>query len=72
MIKYVLSKFKHGFSAVLFANFLKEISPEFDFPKPDVHLMETLAKFKNYNVDYYKKNNETSYKCIKDFFRTSK
>ncbi len=67
LIKYTKKKFKHGFSVALCCDFLKELSPFFDLPKPDIHLMETMAKYMNYEPNYYKKSDKRAFECINDF-----
>ncbi len=67
LIKYAKGKFKHGFSVALCCDFLKELSSDFDLPKPDVHIMDVMAKFKGYELDYYKGTDTKAYKCISDF-----
>lgn len=63
--EYFIDKIiKHGFSNALCCDFLKELDSTFDLPKPDVHIMETLAKYNGYNLDYYKNR---PVKCVNDF-----
>jgi len=68
LIDYLLDNFKHGFSVALCCDFLKELDSNFDLPKPDVHIMEVIAKYKGYPLDYYKKNSnkDRAYECIDD------
>lgn len=67
LIKYTESNFKNGFSVALCCDFLKELSPVFDIPKPDVHIMDVVAEFKGRNTSYYKKSKSKAIECIKDF-----
>lgn len=69
LIKYTKSKFRHGFSIALCCDFLKELSPTFNLPKPDVHIMEILAIYNKHDRDYYKKNNSRAFECIDDFIK---
>lgn len=68
LIKYLLSnKFKHGLSVALCCDFLKELDTSFDLPKPDIHLMDFLAKYKNYPENYYGRGIEKAFECLDDF-----
>ena len=67
LITYAKNNFKHGFSVALCCDFLKELSSVFVLPKPDVHIMDVMAKFKGYDFKYYKKNESRAYECIRDF-----
>lgn len=67
LIMYTMSVFPHGFSVALCCDFLKEFDPAFDLPKPDVHLMEVLAKLKGKDRDYYKLTQKKAFECIQGF-----
>ena len=69
LISYTEGEFRHGFSVALCCDFLKELSPTFDLPKPDVHIMETLAKYMGHNRNYYKNSQNRAYECINDFLK---
>lgn len=60
---------KHGFSDALCCDFLKELDSTFDLPKPDVHIMKTLAKYNGYDYDYHKK---TPAEYVNDFLNIVK
>lgn len=67
LIKYAKNNFKHGFSVALCCDFLKELSPDFDLPKPDRHIMDFVAKINKHDFNYYKKNESRAFECINDF-----
>lgn len=63
LIKYFMGKIPCGFSVPLSCDFLKEFSPKFDLPKPDVHLKSVMNKYMNIS---YGKSDKDNYKCIQD------
>lgn len=69
LVSYLLTKIKHGFSVALCCDFLKELDTRFDLPKPDVHLMDVISKYKGYDKSYYKKSSERAFECIDDIIQ---
>lgn len=68
LIKYALKQFRPGISVALCYDFLKELDDSFDLGKPDTHLKDVIAKYKQYDNNPYKKgSDEASYRCIDDF-----
>ena len=66
LIEYFMSKVS-GMSIALVCDFLKEFAYEFDLPKPDVHLMDTMAKLTGCSRKDYENKKNGYYKCIDDF-----
>ena len=64
LITYFRSKIKSRFSIALTCDFLKEFSEEFDLPKPDIHIKDTLCAYKKL-VDGYYHTEKREYECIK-------
>lgn len=53
LIKYFRSKIKSGFSVALTCDFLKEFSPDFDLPKPDIHIKDVIFAFNGNGAQPY-------------------
>lgn len=64
LINYFRSKVKSRFSVALTCDFLKEYSEEFDLPKPDIHIKDTLCAYKRLADNYYH-TEKREYECIK-------
>jgi len=71
LIEYFMSKVK-GMNIALVCDFLKEFAYEFDLPKPDVHLMDTMAKLTGCERKDYENKKNGYYKCIDDFLKLLK
>ena len=70
MIDYFIEKMGKGsgFSVALTCDFLKELDEEFDFlAKPDIHIMDVMAAFKNKAKDYYYYGDAKKRECLRDF-----
>ena len=67
LVRYLKGVFGHGFSVALCCDFLKEFDTSFDLAKPDVHLMEVIAKYKGHPLDYYKYGDRRAFECLDDF-----
>jgi thermostable 8-oxoguanine DNA glycosylase len=66
LIEYFMSKVS-GMNIALVCDFLKEFAYEFDLPKPDVHLMDTMAKLTGCQRKDYENKKDGYYKCMEDF-----
>lgn len=64
LITYFRNKVKSRFSVALTCDFLKEYSQEFDLPKPDIHIKDTLCALKGLDKNYYN-TEKREYECIK-------
>jgi len=67
LVKYFRKNIQSGYSVALTCDFLKEFDRKFDLPKPDIHIMDTLTTYYQYDDDYYKKNDSRAFECIDDF-----
>lgn len=64
LVTYFRSKIQSRFSIALTCDFLKEYSEEFDLPKPDIHIKDTLCAFKGLEENYYR-TEKREYECIR-------
>ena len=70
LIKYFMGKMDDGsgFSVALTCDYLKELDLVFNFlAKPDVHIMDVMAVYKNKDKGYYYNTESKAYECLKEF-----